>query len=203
MTQTSKWVPSSRNKRNGKRTLFAPIIALIVILILRVAVGFFTQTASQPSAIELQCLGFVFDFLALLCVIVLIPAIPLGIVLMKKKELATNASYDQKSGKGTTSEVPQEIRKWNWGAAGLGLIWGIYHGVWISLLGIVLSSIPLVNLGWWVLMGMKGSQWAWASNRWESVEQFEASQRNWKPWGIVFFILGILGVLGSLSKIAK
>lgn len=44
-----------------------------------------------------------------------------------------------------------------------------------------------------IVLGIKGNEWAWRNNKWESVEQFISSQNKWKPWGIIFFILAILG----------
>ncbi|PIQ67350.1 ribonuclease G [Candidatus Uhrbacteria bacterium CG_4_10_14_0_2_um_filter_41_7] len=99
--------------------------------------------------------------------------------------------YDERSGKGEASIIPNEIKGWNWGAAGLTWIWGVPHGVWISLLVL----IPFVNIIMWIFLGLKGNEWAWKKQQWESVEKFISYQNKWKPWGIAFFILGILGLL--------
>ncbi|OGM97217.1 MAG: hypothetical protein A2817_01395 [Candidatus Yanofskybacteria bacterium RIFCSPHIGHO2_01_FULL_39_8b] len=109
--------------------------------------------------------------------------------------------YDERSGRGKDSIIPPEIKGWNWGAFGVTLIWGIYYGAWVVLWGFLLGLIPLVGILWQVYVGMKGNEWAWRKNKWQSVEQFIATQNKWKPWGIVFFILGILPVFLSLFNI--
>jgi len=38
----------------------------------------------------------------------------------------------------------------------------------------------------------------WRARPWESVEKFVSSQKKWKPWGIVFFILTILGLISRI-----
>jgi hypothetical protein len=49
-----------------------------------------------------------------------------------------------------------------------------------------------------IILGMKGNEWAWRACPWESVERFVSSQKKWKPWGIVFFVLMILGLISSI-----
>jgi len=118
---------------------------------------------------------------------------------MRKRDLADGSSFDQRSGKGVASVVPEEIKGWSWGAAGLTWIWGIYHNVWISLL----SFIPLVNLVMIVYLGLKGNELAWRSNKWTSVEEFKTAQGKWQTWGIIFFILGVLSFLSRLSSSSR
>lgn len=97
---------------------------------------------------------------------------------------------DARSGKGKMSEVPVEIKRWNWAAAFLPMVWGIYHNTWIFLL----NFVPGVNLVWWIVMGIKGNEWAWRNNQWESVERFQRAQSRWRPVGILYFILSLLWV---------
>jgi hypothetical protein len=110
------------------------------------------------------------------------------------------AGYANNSGTG--GPAPEEIKGWNWGAFFLNWIWGVGNGVWLSLLVFVLSGI------WQIVLGVKGSEWAWQNRRWESVEQFKETQRVWAMWGwIVFaisFVLGIIagiigGVMGAMA----
>ena len=74
-------------------------------------------------------------------------------------------------------------------------IWGVYHSVWISLL----VFIPLVNIVMIIVLGIKGSEWVWRKNKWESVGKVVSSQNTWKPWGIIFFILAMLGTVASIA----
>lgn len=84
--------------------------------------------------------------------------------------------------------VPEEIKVWNWGAAGLTWIWGLSFGVWISLL----TFVPIVNWFWWIVLGIKGNEWAWRKGNYKSVEEFKVKQAKWRPWGIAIFVLGII-----------
>lgn len=84
--------------------------------------------------------------------------------------------------------TPPEIRKWNWGAFLLNWIWGIRHGVWLSLL----AFIPIFNIVWVFVLGAKGSQWAWENGHWDSVEAFKKTQRRWSIAGFSILILSIL-----------
>lgn len=114
-----------------------------------------------------------------------------------------NADIENTSGRGPASEVPAEIRGWNWGAFLLSWIWGIGNSAWLALL----VFIPVFGLVWWFVVGAKGSEWAWRGRRWESVAQFRAVQRRWALWGVVvliaslaagvLFVFGIVGMLKS------
>jgi len=79
------------------------------------------------------------------------------------------------SGQGKLSVVPNEIRGWNWGAFLFNWIWGIGNNVWIALLAL----IPWVNIVMVFVLGVKGSEWAWQSKRWNSVEHFKKTQSIW------------------------
>lgn len=106
-----------------------------------------------------------------------------------------NNNYDTRSGQGRNASIPSQVAGWSWGAAVLSWIWGAYHGVWISLL----SLVPFVNLVWWLVLGIKGREWAWRAQAWESVEHFEKSQKKWDNAGLlivsVYVLLMILGLL--------
>lgn len=84
--------------------------------------------------------------------------------------------------------VPHEIQGWNWGAAGLTWIWGIKFNVWLSLL----MFFPPLSWFWWVVLGVKGNEWAWGARHWSSVDEFHAAQQPWKKWGLIVFVLGIV-----------
>ncbi len=190
---------SSKNKKIGLFLLIGPFVGLIATLVIFGIISFAlnsagatTESPSVVSAIIRVILGFV----GIVCVIGILVGIPLGIIYLNKKEIVTGMKYDERSGKGEASVVPEEIKGWNWGAAGLTWIWGVYHGVWISLL----ILIPLVNIIILIILGLKGSEWAWKKQQWESVEKFVISQNKWKPWGILFFVLGILIGLSELLK---
>jgi len=98
------------------------------------------------------------------------------------------------SGQGKLAVVPQELMRWNWGAFILNWIWAISNNVWIGLL----SLIPWVGVVMAIILGMKGNGWAWQNKRWDGIEQFRKTQRNWTKWGVILIItLFILGGIGG------
>lgn len=92
------------------------------------------------------------------------------------------------SGQGATSVVPDEIKGWNWGAFLMNWTWSIGNQTWIGLLALV----PYAGLIMAIILGVKGSEWAWQNRRFESVEQFKTVQRIWAYWGLGIFIVGLL-----------
>lgn len=94
------------------------------------------------------------------------------------------------SGQGSVAVIPEEIRGWNWGAFFLNWIWGIGNSVWIALLAL----IPYAGFIMAIVLGIKGSEWAWQKKKWDSVEHFKRTQSTWAKWGI-----GLVVVLGGLT----
>ena len=100
-----------------------------------------------------------------------------------------NTTLPNNYGQGGGTDIPEDIRnKWNWGAFLLNWIWGIGNSVWIALL----VFVPFVNLVMPFILGAKGNKWAWESKRWDSVEQFQKTQRTWAVWGTVIFVPYVL-----------
>ncbi len=112
--------------------------------------------------------------------------------------------------------IEKEIMRWNWGAFFLTWIWAIGNKLWVWLIiGLAAYAIAFVpspnNKTMWISMicqgvisvflGVKGSEWAWKSKKWDSIGHFKRTQRKWRNWGIVFtavgFIIGI--IIGSTS----
>jgi hypothetical protein len=190
-------VTSPRNKKIGLLLFIGPIVGLIITLMVWGVISSMFNSNSADSATPSMAhniFNVIFGLIGIICVVGIVVGIPLGIIFLRKKDLVSGLKYDERSGNKAASVVPAEIKGWNWGAAGLTWIWGVYHGVWISLL----VFIPLVNIVMWFVLGIKGSEWAWKSQKWESVDAFKIAQKKWKPWGIVFFILGILATLSNL-----
>jgi hypothetical protein len=204
----------NQHRRSSKWGIFfivAPFVLLIFVLFAFAVVSFVSaQLDTVPIdgsvtglskrsnlIVVMSLLRVMLGILGNVAVIGVIVGIPIGIILLLRRSFTPNGHHDERSGKGKLSEVPVEIQRWNWGAAGLTFIWGATHRVWISLI----TLIPVVGLIWWIVMGVKGSEWAWRAQHWESVDAFIAYQKKWKPWGIVFFILWaltlILFILGS------
>lgn len=94
------------------------------------------------------------------------------------------------SGQGASAPVPIEVDRWNWGAFLLNWIWGIGNNTYVALL----MFVPFVNIVMLFMLGAKGSAWAWRNQRWDSIEHFQRTQRNWARWGLAVyagvFVLG-------------
>ena len=110
--------------------------------------------------------------------------------------------------------IEKEIIRWNWGAFLLGWIWAVGNRLWIWLLiGLAANAISLIpspnnkaalislicQSVISVVLGVKGSEWAWKSKKWDSIEYFQKTQKRWRNWGIAFtavvFVIGI--IIGS------
>lgn len=185
---------SDRNKKIGIFWLVAPTLLLILILVIYAIMNFQMNelTGVEPSGNETYfgIFNVVLGFLGIIAILGIIAGIPIGIVYLNKKEY-TNITFDPRSGHGNLSEIPPEIKGWNWGAAGLTWIWGLSNGVWISLL----VFIPYFGAIWWIFLGAKGNKWAWQHSQWQSVEDFQRTQDKWKPWGMIFLLLPVLIIL--------
>ncbi|CAI3639112.1 ribonuclease G [Clostridium neonatale] len=68
----------------------------------------------------------------------------------------------------SSSEVPSEIKKWNWGAFMMNIMWGIGNKSYLTLL----CLIPLFNIIWIFVCGAKGNEWAWKNGNYSSPEEF-------------------------------
>jgi hypothetical protein len=102
------------------------------------------------------------------------------------------------SGQGKDAIVPEEIKKWNWGAFLLSGFWGLGNGTYIGLLSFVPFTWIMLDISFWILLipvfvisvilGFKGNEWAWRNKRWESVEHFQRVQRKWTQVGVLAII---------------
>ncbi|MBN1690758.1 MAG: hypothetical protein JW901_07035 [Dehalococcoidia bacterium] len=102
------------------------------------------------------------------------------------------------SGLGSGAAVPAGLGEFNWGGLLLTWIWGIGNNVWWSFL------VFVPYLGWMVMpwvLAFKGTEWAWQSRRWESVEHFKKVQHTWSVWGwalsITLAVLLLLLMIGG------
>lgn len=183
------------NKKIGLFWLISPGVFLIIIMIIWGIATFLFQSISGVGnySVSNSIVQVVLGFFGIIAVIGMIIGIPIGIIYLNKQVLTPEES-DPRSGRGSNSDFPKELNHWNWGAAGLSWIWGASNRVWISFL----VFIPLVNIVFWIFLGIYGNKWAWQKNYWRSVEDFQKSQEKWKVWGIIFFVLSVLSVIGSL-----
>lgn len=101
----------------------------------------------------------------------------------------------------TTEGVPNEIKKWNWGAFFFNWLWGVCNGVYWPLILILVNIIPyvgqIISFIGCIALGLNGNEWAWKAKSWSNVEEFKRVQHNWSMavlWvigislGLVFFV---------------
>jgi hypothetical protein len=117
----------------------------------------------------------------------------LGFILPNKPQPSKNIPYDKRSGD-KNGAIPSELQKWNSGAACFSYVWATSYGAWSILWTLLLLPIPVINIFVFILFGLKGNQWAWRSQKWESVEKFIEAQNKWatNPLGLFFFSLFII-----------
>lgn len=104
------------------------------------------------------------------------------------EEISPPTAAPNTSGQGAASQVPDEIKKWSWGAFLMNWIWGIGNSTWIALLAL----IPVVNIVMIFVLGAKGNEWAWRNKKWASVEEFKRIQRIWAWVGLGLLIFSLM-----------
>lgn len=92
-----------------------------------------------------------------------------------------NGDTKNTSGNGPASEIPPEVRGWNWGAFLLNILWGALNRTYLAFL----CFIPFANLVMPFVLGAKGNEWAWRNKQWESIEKFHEVQKKWAIAGVV------------------
>jgi len=97
----------------------------------------------------------------------------------------------------TPASIPPELDRWNWGAFFLHWIWGIGNSTPIALLAL----IPGVNFIVMIVLGMRGSRWAWRNRYWRDAEHFRRTQRKWAIAGLVSWVVVIGGLAGLFASI--
>ena len=107
------------------------------------------------------------------------------------QSLKAGATPENTSGQGESAIVPQEVKGWSWAGFGLTWIWGVFNGVFISLL----CLIPFFAFVWAIVLGVKGREWAWRNKKWDSIEHFKNTQRPWDIAGIVLFAIWVVVVI--------
>lgn len=95
------------------------------------------------------------------------------------------------------AEIPPELDRWNWGAFLLNWIWGIGNSTFIALLAL----IPGVGFVVMIVLGLRGSRWAWRNRAWRDAEHFCRSQRKWAIAGLVVWIVVIGGAATAIAKL--
>lgn len=99
--------------------------------------------------------------------------------------------------------IPNEVRRWNWGAFFLTWIWGIGNNVLIAFL----CFVPFLNLVMPIVLGIKGGEWAWQKKRWDNLAHFQRVQRIWAwvgfgvfMWFVALTVCALIFVFGLFMK---
>lgn len=175
-----------RNRIIAMVWLGGPALLITFVFLLWALINFFVPPGNDSTFLNI--VNWVLGLLGLVATLGSIAGIPIAIIYITKKVRDSEHSFDPRSGNGSQSDFPKELRRWSWGAAALTMFWGVYHSVWLSLL----SLIPYLNFIWWIVMGIKGNEWAWAAQKWHSVEEFRSAQKKWNVFGIIVFFSTIL-----------
>lgn len=101
---------------------------------------------------------------------------------------AENARTSRISGATPDTGTPTDLNKFSWGGFIFGWLWGLFNGVYWSLL----TWIPFVNIVVLFVLGFKGRRSAWESRKFSSVADFERTQHGWDVAGIIVFVLNII-----------
>lgn len=185
-------IVSVSNRKKGIWLIFAPYVCLIFVLVIYACATFLLSTinisSTEGASVVSNLINVILGILGVATLVFGMVCLPLGAIYLNKKEWVQVSQYDIRSGEGVDSVLPIEIMKWSWGAALLGPIWGIYHRVWSSLL----LFVPYINIVWWIVMGVKGNEWAWRKNKWTSLEVFLQRQKVWNKWAIGAVVFNIL-----------
>ncbi|MBL8048362.1 MAG: hypothetical protein JNJ45_06735 [Chthonomonas sp.] len=101
--------------------------------------------------------------------------------------------------------LPEQYKKFNWGAFVFTWIWGLNHKKPILLVLILLgligrgntalgAVIGVAQLGISIYLGIVGNQWAWDSGRFSTPDEMQKCQTIWGWWALGFFLLCAVGV---------
>jgi len=91
--------------------------------------------------------------------------------------------------------VPEEVKGWNWGAFMYSILWGFGNKSYLPLL----MLIPVFNIFWIFVVGIKGNEWAWKNGDYTDVRTFKAVQATWNRAGFVMFMIMVLSILFTIG----
>ncbi|WP_045858604.1 cytochrome c oxidase assembly factor Coa1 family protein [Teredinibacter purpureus] len=72
-------------------------------------------------------------------------------------------------------EIPEHLKKWNWGAFFLNWIWGVGNNTYSAFK----IFIPVYGFYYIFKLGAHGSEYAWKNGTWRDEDHFVKVQRNW------------------------
>ena len=95
----------------------------------------------------------------------------------KQNQLTT----ENTSGIGENAEVPEEIKRWNWGAFFFTVFWAMNNGVPVSFSN-------FINPFYAFEIAANGNEKSWKLKHWDSIKYFKTVQRRWALAPLMFFI---------------
>lgn len=205
LTPNQYLVVTPKDKKIGLWLLIAANIALLFPLLAKFTMTYISFVNDNSHSYESD---LVYTNILLISRLLMIVLFAGAAIFLSHKKLAVGLKFDERSGRGEKSEIPDEIRskKICWGAILLSMSWGIYYKVWIAFL-VVLAFLPygflfdsyktlelIVNIFVLFLilfLSRNGYKLAWQKQKWESVEKFLEEQKKWSVWGKRFILLCI------------
>ena len=108
------------------------------------------------------------------------------------------------------TDIPSELKDFNWAAFLLTFIWGFKYNAWITFLAIplIIFQMPL-GFNWFLLAilqlycGFKGNEWAYKKNYWMKSKDFRISQMKWAVFALAIYILIPLIIINVSGKFFK
>lgn len=110
-----------------------------------------------------------------------------------------SSSWQNDSGTGAGAVLPDELKGWSWGAFLGYYLWCMSHRIWWGFL----CFLPYLSFVFWIVMGVKGNEWAWKYRRWENIEQFRKTQTAWIWGGIGAFVSTALFTVIILTLLGR
>ena len=109
-------------------------------------------------------------------------------------------------------EIVNEMKNFNWGAFGLGFIWGIGNNIYVKNLIIpciivfvlwlfkilnVIWHMPIIGIPLYIgiifgplfYFGKNGNRWAWNERTWNSIQEFSATQKKWAIGVLIIYTI--------------
>ena len=187
--------------RNILKGCMFSLLSLSMLIVALIITTFIVTIASSYDFVESPVLFSIVYWLLPILFIVVLCYLVFGFCKMSLNCFAREVSsnMNNSSEKSKESTIPKEIKGWNWGAFVFNWIWGIrfrtYRAFWVF--------VPFVNMIMPFVLGVKGNEWAWKHNQWESIEDFKRAQRRWSRVAVGLLVGTILFAIVFIMQANK
>ncbi|MEG3768845.1 cytochrome c oxidase assembly factor Coa1 family protein [Alteromonas sp. 14N.309.X.WAT.G.H12] len=102
-------------------------------------------------------------------------------------------------------EIPEHLKKWNWGAFLLNWLWGVGNNTYSAFK----VFIPIYGFYYLFKLGFHGSEYAWKNGTWRDENHFIKVQRNWARASFAYIgfcfllMLPMFFFIGSIFKTSE